>query len=154
EQQWHLAVDCFAGLVREYPAVWIYRREQAQSLHNLGVVYCETKRGREAQEVLTRALDLRRRLAKDQAADAEPQQNMALTLGQLAIAFAVDKENKKAVEHFRLAIDVLEKVEKQHPRLESCKQYQIRQHDNLAKLLDALGNTPDADKSRRRMEEL
>jgi eukaryotic-like serine/threonine-protein kinase len=153
EQQWLLAVDRFAGLVREYPAVLIYRQEQAQSLHNLGVLYCETKRGRQALDVLARALDLRRRLAEE-LAEPEPRRLLAATIGQYAIALAVDNQYKKSVDQFRHAIELLEKLQEKHPTFTAGKQELIRQHENLAKLLDALGNTPEADKSRKRVREL
>jgi tetratricopeptide (TPR) repeat protein len=153
EQQWRQAVDRFAGLVREYPAVPIYRQEQAQSLHNLGVLYCETKRGREALDALTRASDLRRRLA-DESSEPEPSRLLASTIGQYAIALAADNQYKKSVERFRQAVDLLETIFQKQPTFAAGKEELIRQHENLAKLLDALGNTPEAEKSRKRVQEL
>src|SRR5262249_14870171 len=135
EQQWRQAVDRFAGLAREYPAVPIYRQEQAQSLHNLGVLYCETKRGREAIDVLTRALDLRRRLA-DESSEPEPRRLLAATIGQYAIALAADNQYKKSVEQFRQAVDLLETVFQKHPTFAAGKEELIRLHENLAKLLE------------------
>jgi tetratricopeptide (TPR) repeat protein len=154
ERQWLDAVDRFSQLGREYPNVPSYRHEQARSLYNLGVLYCDAKKGTEAQKVLTSALDICRRLADAFAAEPEYRQLQAISLGQFAIALTVDGQYKKAVEHFRQAIELLEKLLASHPLLPGGTQDLIRQHDNMAKLLDALGNQPEADKSRERIKEL
>src|SRR5262249_46784785 len=113
----------------------------------------ETKRGRQALEVLARALELRGPLAEE-GPEPEPRRLLAATIGQYAIALAVDNQYKKSGEQFRHAIEVLEPLFQKHPTFMAGKEELNRQHENLAKLLDALGNAPEAEKSRKRVQEL
>jgi tetratricopeptide (TPR) repeat protein len=153
-RQLHEAATRFAQLAREFPALPVYRQEQAKSMHNLGILYHSTKRPREALEVLNQAVAIRRKLADEYPNDVEPRQLLAQSLAETAIALAHDNELKKAVAEFRKAIDLLEQLHREHPNAPGVGNDLIRQHQNLALLLDAMGDTPGADKSRARIIEL
>jgi tetratricopeptide (TPR) repeat protein len=148
------AVDRFGQLARDYPAVPAYRHEQARSLLNLGVLYCDASKGPEASKVLTTAIEICRPLADTHASEPEYRQLQANLLGQLAIASVSEQQHKKAVDYFRQAIEMLEKLIEKHPMLPGGVQDLMRHHDNLAKLLDVLGNQPEANKQRQRIQEL
>jgi tetratricopeptide (TPR) repeat protein len=153
-RQLHEAGSRFAQLAREFPALPIYRQEQAKSLHNLGILYHSTKRPREALEVLSQAVAIRRKLAEEYPKDVEPRQLLAQSLAETAIALARDNELKKAVGEFRNAIDLLEQLLREHAKETGIVEDLIRQHQNLAGLLDAMGDGPGADSSRARIDEL
>jgi serine/threonine-protein kinase len=144
----------FAQLAREFPALPVYRQEQAKSLHNLGILYHNTQRPREALNVLNQAVAIRRKLADEYPNDIEPRQLLAQSLAETAIALARDNDLKKAVAEFRKALDMLEQLYREHPKAPGLADDLMRQHQNLASLLDAMGDGPGADKSRARIGEL
>jgi serine/threonine-protein kinase len=153
-RQLHEAGERYAQLAREFPALPIYRQEQAKSLHNLGILYHTTNRPREALAVLNQAVAIRSKLVDEYPKDMEPRQLLAQSLGETAIALARDNELKKAVQEFHRAIDLLEQLFREHPKETGIVSDLIRQHQNLALLLDAMGDAPGADRSRARISEL
>ena len=104
-------VSHLRALARDNPAA--YRPKLATSLNNLGLLYANTQRFKEADAPLREALDIRRALARDNPAAYRP--DLAKSLNNLGLLYANTQRFKEAEAACAEAVDIQRSLYQGHP---------------------------------------
>ena len=104
----------------------------ATILHNLANLYSRTQRFKESEQYISEALEIYRRLAKENPAAYEP--DVAKILNNLAALYYYTQRFKKSEQYYIEALEIYRRLAKENPTM--YEQYINRITEELQKLND------------------
>ena len=147
---YRLALDGYAALAAEFPAVPLYQQELARSRNNLGNLLHILGKDSEAEEQYRKALTIKERLVAEFPAVPEHRGLLARSHDNLASLLANLGKRREAEEQHRKALAIQEKLAAEFPAVPEHRRDLAGSHNNLGNLLTALGKRPEAEQEFRK----
>jgi serine/threonine-protein kinase len=137
EQAFLRARELFAALAAEFPAAGTYRLDLAQCRAQLGSLYQERKRFREASDEYQAAVDLCTRLTAEAPEDPKPLFQLAASRNDLGTALRDAGEDAAAEAEYRESLRVAREVAERPGATPEQRSAPAHPRNNLANLYTA-----------------
>ncbi len=145
-----LALDGYATLAAEFPAVPKYRRYLGFSYHNLGHLLFHLGKRPEAEEQYRKALAIREKLVAELPAAPLYRRDLAASHNSLGLLLTDLGKRPAAEEQHRKALAIREKLVAELPAVPEHREDLAQSHNNLGVLLIRLGKGPEAEEQNRK----
>ncbi len=144
------ALDEFAALAAEFPAVPEYRANLAVSHNDLGLLLNDLGNRAEAEEQYHRALVIREKLVAEFPAVPEYRAELASSYGNLGLLRDGLGNRVEAEEHHRKALAIMDKLATEFPTVPRYRVRVASTHHNLGYLLNQLGKRAETQEQYRK----
>ncbi len=145
-----LAVDAYATLAAEFPAVSSYRERLAASDNDLGILLAGQGKEPEAEEQFRNALAIGEKLSTEFPALPKYRSGLALSHLNLGCTLAGLGKRPEADEQYRKGLAIWERLVADFPAVSEYREGLAVSHNNLGHLLADLGKRPDAEQQYRK----
>jgi tetratricopeptide (TPR) repeat protein len=143
--------DLWKELVREHPAVNVYRAGLANVHLNLGVFYFENQhQPKESEQELRRSLALWEELARADPGFPEFQNKQAYVHNNLGILYTRLRRYPEAQASYQKALAIREKLVRTHPTVNDYQSKLAKSHHNLADWYQRTGKRAEAEAAYRK----
>jgi serine/threonine-protein kinase len=140
ETAYRRAQEVWAGLAADFPAMPVFRKEQATVLVFLGDLLSEMGRAPEAEAALRDALDIYQRLVADSPRMPQYQAELANALDDLAEVLRGRKDYAEARQRLEEAQPHLQAALAAYPSNPTCRKWFCQNRQRLAATLLELGD--------------
>ena len=140
-----LALDGYAKLAADFPAVPKYRGDLARSQHNLGALLDGLGKRSEAEGHYRKALAIQEELAADFPTVPDYRKDLARSQHNLGVLLEGLGRGSEAEGHYRKALAIQEELVADFPAVPEYRRALAVSHNNLGYLLEGLGKGPEAE---------
>ncbi len=144
EAAWRQALDGYAKLVAEFPAVPKYRKNLAMIGSNLGNLLDGLGKLPDAEAHYRESQAILEKLVAEFPTDPDYRQHLARTVGNLGILMRHMRRLPEAEAQYRKSVAILEKLVAEFPADPEHRDYLAGYRNNLGNLLTELGKRSEA----------
>jgi tetratricopeptide (TPR) repeat protein len=150
EREYDEALAVREKLAKEFPAVAAYQRVMAGSLHNIaGIIMGQSGKQKEAVALLEQAIHYQGLARERDPRDVASQTNMHHHQNGLAYLLSTMNRLDEALEHFRQAQAIAEKLTKEFPSEPQNREWLYADLNEQGNILHGLGRLDEAERQLR-----
>jgi len=139
------ARDVFESLVREQPTNRQYLRQLAATYADLGLLYSDTRRGKEAEAAFRQSQTIEGELEKLGAIEPVDKSRLANTCDNLALYYKSAGRAGEAEAQHKRAMTIRKQLVEQFPKNDSYREELMRSYNNLTDLYANSGRAAAAE---------
>lgn len=139
------AKEVFESLVLEQPTNRQYLRQLAATYADLGLLYSDTRRGKEAEAAFRESQTIERELEKVGAIEPVDKSRLANTCDNLALYYKSAGRAGEAETQHKRAMTIRKQLVEQYPRNDSYREELMRSYNNLTDLYANSGRAAAAE---------